>query len=129
MSVEVVWGLALCRHRWGQRGLAWRPPYWETKGHQVCGPPRQTLGGVEICSPAGGQVGVSWERTVVREESGLYPEGSGEPWERLEGGRRASLPRVVGAQGTWGDPGAGWWLDPGGTPWLSQSRIAEQVLE
>lgn len=71
MSVEVVWGLALCKNRWGQRG---------TKGHQVWGPPRQTLGGVEICSPAGGQVGVSWERTVVREESGFYPEGSGEPW-------------------------------------------------
>ena len=62
------------------------------------GPPRQTLGGVEICSPAGGQVGVSWERTVVREESGLYPEGSGEPWERLEGGKRASLATATGSK-------------------------------
>lgn len=125
MSLEVVWGLALCRHRWGQRGLAWRPPCQGTKGQQVWGPPGQSLGGVEICSPVGGQVGESWERTVVTEESGLYPEGSGEPWQRLEGGRRASLPWVVCGQGTWGDTGAGWWLDPGDTPWLSPGRIAE----
>ena len=66
---------------------------------------------------------------MVREESGLYPEGSGESWQRLEGGRRASLPWVVYGQGTWGDTGAGWWLDPGDTPWLSPGRIAECALE
>lgn len=72
MSVEVVWGLALCKNRWGQRG---------TKGHQVWGPPRQTLGGVRdllTCwgsgrSELGGNCGQGGE-------SGFYPEGSGEPW-------------------------------------------------
>lgn len=95
------------------------------------GPPRQTLGGgrdLLTCWGSGrSELGENCGQGRSLVSTLRAVESPGRGWR--EGGE-ASLPRVVGAQGTWGDTGAGWWLEPrGDTPWLSQGRIARRALE
>ena len=107
LLVEVVWGPALFRQRWGQ-GASKATSLTGDEGLAGVGTTGAELGsGLGICSLVGGKGGVSWGQRAVREGSDLYPESSGEPWERLEGGRRGRFCFRKLHQAAWGGVWAG----------------------